>query len=248
MRKLMGKAMTIRSRFRRLVLVTNLRVTARLKGTQLRLFVAPDVEIGSRVKIRLYPRTSAHIVIGPGCRLFDDVEILVRGGELVLTERVEIRKGSCINLSGTFHCVGDNIISWQNVIHCSERITLDRYASTNEFVSIIDSTHHHDGENAFFYENVSSAPISIGRNTWICNKSSVLMGVRIGHNCVVASHAVVNKDVPDGMVVGGMPAKVIGPRVVDGPAKDFFEPNEQTVLRLLSPGDEAVETERKFAN
>jgi acetyltransferase-like isoleucine patch superfamily enzyme len=161
-----------------------------------------------------------------------------------------VRKGTTINLSGTFHCVGDNIISWQNVIHCADSITLDRYASTNEYVSIIDSTHHHDGEHPFFYENVSAAPISIGRNTWVCNKASVLMGVRIGHNCVIASHAVVNKDVPDGMVVGGMPAKVIGRRQVAGPAEAFFEPNERTVLSLdpLDLVEDRIQAERNGAD
>jgi len=48
------------------------------------------------------------------------------------------------------------------------------------------------------------------------------MGVRIGHNAVVASHAVVNRDVPDGTVVAGIPARVIAERQVAGPALRFF--------------------------
>src|SRR5205807_2624150 len=87
------------------------------------------------------------------------------------------------------------------VIHCANEVKFDVYSSTNELVSIVDSTHHHDGEHEFFYENVSSAPISIRRNSWICNKASVLTGVRSWHNAVVASHAVVNCDVCDGMRV-----------------------------------------------
>lgn len=36
-----------------------------------------------------------------------------------------------------------------------------------------------------------------------------MRGVTIGENCIVAANAVVTKDVPDGSVVGGNPAKVI---------------------------------------
>ena len=39
--------------------------------------------------------------------------------------------------------------------------------------------------------------------------ATVLPGVTIGDNAVVAAGAVVNKDVPPGAVVGGVPAKVI---------------------------------------
>ena len=40
--------------------------------------------------------------------------------------------------------------------------------------------------------------------------SLILNGVKIGPNAVVAGGAVVNKDVPEGAIVGGNPAKVIG--------------------------------------
>ena len=38
----------------------------------------------------------------------------------------------------------------------------------------------------------------------------IMAGVTIGNNCVVAAGAIVTKDVPDGCVVGGVPAKVNG--------------------------------------
>ena len=38
---------------------------------------------------------------------------------------------------------------------------------------------------------------------------TILPGVTIGNNVVVAAEAVVTKDVPDNCVVGGMPAKII---------------------------------------
>ncbi|WP_309067701.1 DapH/DapD/GlmU-related protein [Microbacterium sp.] len=53
------------------------------------------------------------------------------------------------------------------------------------------------------------APIVIGRNVWIGANVTVLPGVTIGDDAVVAAAAVVTKDVPSGAVVVGSPARVV---------------------------------------
>lgn len=53
------------------------------------------------------------------------------------------------------------------------------------------------------------APVHIKKNAWIGAGATILPGVTIGENAVVAAGAVVNKDVPDNTVVAGVPAKVI---------------------------------------
>jgi len=50
---------------------------------------------------------------------------------------------------------------------------------------------------------------TIGHDVWIGSRVTVLRGVTIGHGAVVASSAVVTKDVPPYAIVGGVPAKVI---------------------------------------
>lgn len=52
-------------------------------------------------------------------------------------------------------------------------------------------------------------PVTIGDNVWIGGRAIINPGVKIGNNAVIASGAVVTKDVPDNVVVGGNPAKVI---------------------------------------
>ena len=52
-------------------------------------------------------------------------------------------------------------------------------------------------------------PILIKRNAWIGAAATILPGVTIGENSVVAAGAVVSKDVPANTVVGGIPAKHI---------------------------------------
>ena len=52
-------------------------------------------------------------------------------------------------------------------------------------------------------------PIHIGKNVWIGAHATILQGVTVGDNAVVAAGAVVTRDVPPGTVVGGVPAKFI---------------------------------------
>ena len=51
--------------------------------------------------------------------------------------------------------------------------------------------------------------IHIKKNAWIGANATILQGVTIGENSVVAAGAVVSKDVPDNTVVGGIPAKIL---------------------------------------
>jgi acetyltransferase-like isoleucine patch superfamily enzyme len=51
--------------------------------------------------------------------------------------------------------------------------------------------------------------ILIKRNAWIGTAATILPGVTIGENAIVAAGAVVSKDVPANTVVGGVPAKII---------------------------------------
>lgn len=191
------------------MLVTSLTLQARLKGCPLTLEVADDVRIGPRFKVSLDRGSACTLRMAAGVQIYDNVTLLLRGGTVELGPRASIRHGSILNVSGHFALESDNIISYYNVIHCAERIRLARWASTNEFVTLVDSRHFHGGEHEFFYENVESSPIEVGRNVWIANKASVLMGVTIGDDAIVAGHAVVHSDVPAKSVVGGIPARVI---------------------------------------
>lgn len=53
--------------------------------------------------------------------------------------------------------------------------------------------------------------IVVGENTNIGWNAMILPGVTIGKNCVIGCGSVVTKDVPDGSVVAGVPARVIEP-------------------------------------
>lgn len=54
-----------------------------------------------------------------------------------------------------------------------------------------------------------SSKVIIKQNVWIGAAASILSGVTVGENSVVAAGAVVTKDVPPNVVVAGVPASVI---------------------------------------
>ena len=53
------------------------------------------------------------------------------------------------------------------------------------------------------------APIVLGKKVWVGSNATILQGVTIGDNAIVAAGAVVTKDVPANTIVGGVPARVI---------------------------------------
>lgn len=83
----------------------------------------------------------------------------------------------------------------------------------NVFISVGAQFICHDGGVLPFRREFPTldlaAPIVVKSNCFIGAGALVMRGVTIGENCIVAAHAVVTKDVPDGSVVGGNPARVI---------------------------------------
>ncbi len=53
------------------------------------------------------------------------------------------------------------------------------------------------------------APIVLGKNVWVGSCSTILQGVTIGDNAIIAAGSVVTKDVPANAIVGGVPARLI---------------------------------------
>lgn len=55
-----------------------------------------------------------------------------------------------------------------------------------------------------------SASIIIGNNVWIGSEVMILKGVKVGDDVVIGARSVVTKDVSDGAIVAGNPARIIG--------------------------------------
>lgn len=73
-------------------------------------------------------------------------------------------------------------------------------------VNLITENHPLDPNDR---KSLDLGKIVIRRNAWLGAACTILPGVTIGENSVVAAGAVVTKDVPDNTVVVGIPAKVV---------------------------------------
>ena len=55
----------------------------------------------------------------------------------------------------------------------------------------------------------SSGEVRIGNNVFIGMNSTILKGAKIGNNVIIGANSLVNKDIPDNVVVAGNPAVVV---------------------------------------
>mgnify|MGYP002814728062 CR=1 FL=1 len=58
-------------------------------------------------------------------------------------------------------------------------------------------------------KSVEYSSVTIGDNVFIGWDSIILPGVTIGDNVIIGAKSLVNKDVPSGVIVGGVPVKVL---------------------------------------
>ena len=93
-------------------------------------------------------------------------------------------------------------------LDCAVSITIGKDACISNEVIIRDNDAHMiDG-------NMSKAEIVIGDHVWVGARSIILKGVTIGNGAIIAAGSVVTHDVPENVLVGGVPAKIIRQNVV----------------------------------
>ena len=83
-------------------------------------------------------------------------------------------------------------------------ITIEDNVQIGPHVTVV--TDNHDFANRYV---LKCKPVRICKNAWIGANVTIMPGVTVGENAVIAGGAVVTKDVPAGAIVGGNPAKVI---------------------------------------
>lgn len=137
--------------------------------------------------------------------------LIVNRGYLELGD--EVRIWSNINKSKLFVEKGGKLIIGKNSringahISASTEVRIGDNVRIAPYVIIIDDDYH-DTQDHFGAEGKKS-PIVIEDNVWIAMDAKILKGVKIGKGSVIATSAVVTKDVPPFSVVAGIPAKVI---------------------------------------
>ena len=106
-----------------------------------------------------------------------------------------IRIGRCVLMSpGSRISASDEIVVGDGVMMAN-----GTYITDSDWHTVYDRTRRAD----------AVTPVHIGDNVWLGDHATVLKGVTIGENSVVAARSVVTRDVPANVIVAGNPARVV---------------------------------------
>ncbi|MCU1378735.1 MAG: putative transferase [Acidimicrobiales bacterium] len=198
-------------RWRRSVLLARTRVVSRWYRAPIELDIAPDVRLGRHVRIELEPGTRNVLRIGPECQVLDRVLFMLKGGEVHIGRDARLRRDAALNVSGRFEMGDRTMLSFGCVVHCAEAVVLETMVVLSEYVTVADSRHFFTTADAWFYDNLQTAPVRIGANTWVCPRASIAAGVTIGSHCIIAANSLVKRDVPEGHIATGVPVDDLRP-------------------------------------
>jgi acetyltransferase-like isoleucine patch superfamily enzyme len=157
-----------------------------LRNRVLRLFlIIPGL---SRYKKLWYSRLG--VIFAENARIYGDLKVIGEYSNITLKKNAEITN-NCFLLA-------------------KDKITIGENSTLAYQTTILTSAYPNGPYNKLskIYPRVE-APVTIGKNSWICARAVILPGVTIGNYCVIAAGAVVTKDVPDYSVVAGVPARVV---------------------------------------
>lgn len=108
--------------------------------------------------------------------------------------------------------LGNNVFLNRNVFLDSKGgIVLGDFACLAENVNIFTHSHSEASHLERTYQ-----PVRVGDYAKVYSCATILPGVTVGREAIVASGATVTHDVPDGMVVAGIPARIIRERDAQG--------------------------------
>ena len=158
--------------------------------------------LGFGARIINIARDRTRIRIGANTLIDGELLVFPHGGEITIGEWCYVGPGTRI-WSGASIAVGDRVLIAHNV-NIFDNLThpIDARARHEQARQIFTSGHPKKID-------LDDKPIVIEDDAWIGASASVMRGLRIGRGAIVATAAVVTRDVPAFSVVAGNPATII---------------------------------------
>lgn len=165
---------------------------------------------------------------------FNYLHLLFKGKQVEVTGTPLFSYNSKIQIHKTGHLkLGNRVISdgrFVLIIDKDAEVSIGNYVYFNEDcmisskckivigdhcqfgpgVKIFDNNHKYSAEKGVSNEH-TSAPVTIGENSWIGANVTILKGTQIGKNCVIGAGCVVRGNIPDGQIVSQKDNLVIKP-------------------------------------
>ncbi len=172
---------------------------------------------------RLWARLAAAIYGGEGVNvplMFMPTEVIaptLRAYGAVIGKRVRFRSPVVIHNSATKRGkyyeklqVGDDCFFGRELfLDLQDKIVVEDNVTISHRVMIMTHTDAGTSSLKDLFIPTSQGPVTIRRGAYIGANVTILQGVEIGESSVVGAGAVVNKSVPAGSVVAGVPARII---------------------------------------
>lgn len=154
----------------------------------------------------LYEQVVARVPYMHGCRLrrwwlrgtshlaadaiiHNDVHI-VAPGNLTMGPRAAVAPGAILDCRGGLRIGAATMVGVRSVILTTN------HGFARRDVPMMD-------------QGMTAAPVTVGADVWIGAYVVVLPGTTVGDGAILASSTVVNRDVPAGAIVGGVPGRVL---------------------------------------
>ena len=141
-------------------------------------------------------------IIGRGNLLYFKGDIRI-GRRLITGKNVDLISEGILD-------IGENVsIGDYSRVVSKDRIKIGSNVMLARFVSILDHDHDYTVINKEIkFDGYTTNSIEIGDNVWIGDKVTILKGIKIGSNVIIAANSVVTKSIPDNCIVAGIPAVI----------------------------------------
>lgn len=136
---------------------------------------------------------------------------------------VSIHNNTIIDCTGGIRSIGEGLIIGNNVgfspycfIQVRGAVVIGNNVIFGPGVKLFSESHNFDNPEKFINEQGETRKgVIIEDGVWVGSDVTILDGVTIGKNAVIAAKSLVNKDVASFSIVAGIPAKVIKYRIIE---------------------------------
>ena len=179
--------------------------------------IAGSVFVGRGVKLL----AKQYLSVGAKTKIHDKVKIDAMSTDgVVIGENCVIGRNTCIECTGSLQHLGKGVSMGNGTTFGNDcffgaagGITIGDDVMAGQYVRFHSENHNFEAHDKLIKDQgVTHKGIRIGNNCWIGAGVVFLDGASIGNGCVVAANAVVTKEFPDNVIIGGVPAKIIGER------------------------------------
>lgn len=181
------------------------------------VLIETEVRIGARVAIAASATIRRRAVLGPdvdigsGCTVGEGARlqnISIEHGTAVESEVVCLGHGSGRITVGRETYLGlRSVLDWSSDIKIGDFVHIAGPSTALWTHSSVDQALH--GDLLAVKTRRTTAPIEIGNRVYIGGNCTVYPGVTIGNGAVILPNSAVNRDVPEGVLAGGVPVRVL---------------------------------------